>query len=403
MKESGLDRDGLIRRNRAMAEAFHATPLKHRLRQSIINLSALIPIPRARVAASQRILLIRPDHLGDALLTTPAVRALRTALPYMEIHMLVGQWSAEALAAYPEIDQILTLPFPGFSRAPKENWRSPYQLAFRTARHLRRIGYSGVVILRPDHWWGAFTARLAGIPIRIGYNLPGVAPFLTHKVKYQRQHAVLQNLRLVERWTGAVPLSATHYTFPVEAVDQQAVNAYLQARGVKPRQPIFCVHPGSGTLVKHWQEDRWAQVADILSVQLGAYVVFTGSPHELPLVQRIVGYMKQPSIASAGDTNVGQLAALFQRAQIVLGPDSGPLHLAAAVGTPTVALFGPADPAEFAPWGAPEKHIILTSDIGCRPCRVLDWGSDAPENHPCLRDIPIARVLEAARRLVQAG
>ena len=82
----------------------------------------------------------------------------------------------------------------------------------------------------------------------------------------------------------------------------------------------------------------------------------------------------------------------------MLGPDSGPLHLAAAVGTPTVALFGPADPVEFGTWGSPEKHIMLWSSIGCRPCRVLDWGGDAPENHPCVREIPVGTVLDAARR-----
>ena len=74
------------------------------------------------------------------------------------------------------------------------------------------------------------------------------------------------------------------------------------------------------------------------------------------------------------------------------------LNLAVAVGTPTVALFGPADPVEFGSWGSPEKHIMLWSSIGCRPCRVLDWGSDAPKNHPCVREIPVGRVLDAARR-----
>ena len=86
-----------------------------------------------------------------------------------------------------------------------------------------------------------------------------------------------------------------------------------------------------------------------------------------------------------------------ERAKVVLGPDSGPMHLAAAVGTPTVALFGPADPLEFAPWGSKDKHIVLTSPIGCRPCRVLDWGDDMAKYHPCVNDITIGQVLEAAR------
>jgi ADP-heptose:LPS heptosyltransferase len=111
--------------------------------------------------------------------------------------------------------------------------------------------------------------------------------------------------------------------------------------------------------------------------------------------------MKQAAIIMAGDTRVNQLAALFQRAKVVLGPDSGPLHLAAAVQTPTVTLFGPADPIEFGPWGSPQKHMILTSDIGCRPCRVIDWTGDDLAYHPCVREITVARVLDAARRVVQ--
>jgi heptosyltransferase-2/heptosyltransferase-3 len=155
--------------------------------------------------------------------------------------------------------------------------------------------------------------------------------------------------------------------------------------------------------VKHWQEDKWARVADTLAGQLDAKIVLTGGDHELPLAQRIASRMEQTACIISGDTRVGQLAALFKRARVVLGPDSGPLHLAAAVGTPTVTLYGPADPVEFGPLGDPQKHFVLTTDIGCRPCRVLDWGSDNPNLHPCVREIPIARVLEAARRAAQYG
>jgi ADP-heptose:LPS heptosyltransferase len=108
--------------------------------------------------------------------------------------------------------------------------------------------------------------------------------------------------------------------------------------------------------------------------------------------------MKQPACVIAGETNISQLAALYARARVVLGPDSGPLHLAAAVNTPTVTLFGPADPVEFAPWGDPHKHIVLNSNIACLPCRIIDWADDDLAYHPCMRDITIGEVLEAARR-----
>ena len=125
--------------------------------------------------------------------------------------------------------------------------------------------------------------------------------------------------------------------------------------------------------------------------------------HELPLVWRIVERMKESPCIMVGDTQVSQLAALYERALVVVGPDSGPLHLAAAVGAPTVTLFGPADPVEFGPWGAPNKHIVLASPIGCRPCRVLNWGGDNPEFHPCMRDITTGQVLEAVRRVAHSS
>lgn len=397
-KDALAHRDALANRNRLLANAFHALPLKHRLRRAALFDIARLPLPASRFTSMNRLLLIRPDHLGDVLLTTPAIRALRAARPYMEIHALVGPWSADVLSNYPELDFVLTLPFPGFSREPKSDWRSPYEMAIRSAAQLRRIGYGSAVILRPDHWWGALVAKLAGIPLRIGYDLPDVAPLLTQKLPHEHRHVVTQSLRLVEHWTGEVSPDDAPYTFAVIDSDRAYIRSYLAEWDIMPEQPIIAIHPGSGTWVKHWDEQKWASVADILSGQLDAIVVFTGGDHEMALVQRIVEMMRERACVMVGDTRVGQLAALFERAKVVLGPDSGPLHLAVAVGAPTVTLFGPADPAEFGPWGNPPKHFVLTSDIACRPCRVLDWGMDDPKNHPCVREITVARVLDAARR-----
>lgn len=392
-----MDREALILRNRSMTVAFHTTPLKHRVRRALLNTLALVPRLPARRPVRPRILLVRPDHLGDVLLTTPAIHALRRAAPHIELHALVGPWSARVLANYPEIDSVLTLPFPGFSRQPNENLRSPYQLAFNAARHLRRIAYDAAIIFRPDHWWGAMVAHLANIPERIGYNLPDTAPFLTTALEHSHQHAVIQNLRLVERWTGTVNPERVIYRFPTTSLDRSYIDGYLQEWGIQPDQRIFCIHPGSGSWVKQWPDENWAWVADVLTEQLEAQVVFTGGEHELTMISRIAAQMKQPACIIAGETHIGQLAALYTRSLVVLGPDSGPLHLAAAVATPTVTLYGPADPVEFGPWGPRERHYVLASPIGCRPCRILDWADDSPAFHPCIRDISIAQVLEAAR------
>jgi heptosyltransferase-2/heptosyltransferase-3 len=361
-------------------------------------LIAHIPL-RQQQESQPRILLIRPDHLGDVLLSTPAIRALKAARPATELHALVGPWSANVLANIPEVDAVLTLNFPGFERdGHKRGPFAPYIQLLRSARHLRQIGYTSAVILRPDHWWGAVLAYLAGIPQRIGYHLPEVAPFLTHGLELRREHVVMQNCRLVEQWTGPMQPEDARYEFPVYDADSDYINDYLQNWGITPSQDLICIHPGSGTWVKLWQAEKWASVADTLSEQLDAQVVFTGGEQERALVQQIAAGMRHNPCIMVGDTRLEQLAALYSRAKVVLGPDSGPMHLAAAVGTPTVTLYGPADPVEFGTWGPKAKHFIITTDIGCRPCRVLDWADDNPEFHPCVREITIGQVLSAARQ-----
>lgn len=405
-----MDRNLLVERNRRMAEAFHKTSFKEKIRRAILYDVGHIPFSPQPVTAesSQRVLLIRPDHLGDVLLTTPSIQALRRALPQSEIHALVGSWSANVLAPFDEIDHVLTLPFPAFDRNPKLNWRSPYQLAWRSAQKLRKIGYGQAVILRPDHWWGALLAWMAGIPVRVGYDHPDLTRFITHVVpRQEKQHAVEQNIRLIQRLLDVptTPINPQDYplNYPVSSEERSWIHGYLEEWDLPQPRRMIAIHAGSGSIYKNWDNSRWASVADTLSEQLDATIILTGSTQEIPLAKAIASEMKQIPIIAAGDTNIGTLAALFEQCLIVLGTDSGPLHLASAVKTPTVALFGPADPIEFGTWGPKERHIILASTIGCRPCRILNWAGDDLENHPCMRDIQLGQVLTAARTVARAS
>jgi len=400
-----LDRETLVLRNKGMTEAFHRPPFKHMIRRALLHTVAKLPIRRRTLSrdTADTILVIRPDHLGDVLLSTPALRMLRTAQPNADIHMLVGAWSADVLAPYDEIDTILTLPFPGFTRDSGASAVSPYQLALKSARKLRAVGYHAALILRPDHWWGALVAHLAGIPLRIGYDHPDVSPFLTHPLKLQHEHSVLRNVRVVAELTHSLFEPARlPLRFSVSELDRGHIDDELYARSVTDNKPIIAVHPGAGTWIKRWDVEKWASVVDTLAARLDAIPVFSGGAHERNLIADIQARMRRTSVNFAGETDIGALAALYQRARLVIGTDSGPMHLAVAVGTPTVTLYGAADPVEFGSWGDPVKHAVLFSDIACRPCRVLDWGSDDPAYHPCVRDITVARVLDAAARAIAA-
>ncbi len=391
-----MDRARLAERNRRLAEYQHRLTWRERLRRRLLQFYAALPAPRRQKPNRGTFLLIRPDHLGDVLLTTPAIRALRRARPSARLIGLTGPWSAEALSAYPEISLVLTLPFPGFTRMPKESLSMPYLMALQWARKVRQLRYETAIILRPDHWWGAMLAYMAGVPRRVGYDLPDVRPFLTDSIPYRHEHAVQQNMRLVEPWTGPLGAEDIEYRYPISPADKDYINTLLASSQVPADRALIVIHPGAGAPLKRWLPEHWAMVAGKLSDRLGATVVFTGSDREHMQIWQIMDRMRHRAVSVAGETNIGQLAALFERATVALGPDSGPMHLAVASGAPTLHLYGPADPAEFGPWGDPGRQIVAVSNIGCRPCRVLDWPGDDPANHPCIRDITPQQVVDLA-------
>ncbi|MCY4019786.1 MAG: lipopolysaccharide heptosyltransferase II [Chloroflexi bacterium] len=396
-----MDKETLARRNLNKAQTLHQPSALHSIRGLFLSFLAKAPIPPQR-ARSNRVLVIRPDHLGDALLMTPALQFVKRERPETELHVICGAWAAELLARFDEVDVVLTLDFPGFQRQGASPTRNPYLQALDSARMLRRIGYDSALIMRPDHWWGAMLAFLAGIRERIGYDNANVAPFLTGRLPHQHEHAVMQNLHLVQFWLGADDDQSGELSLPVDPADIAAMDQLLSDRQIDIAQPIVCIHPGSGMPSKLWQSDKWAKAADQVSQRHNVAIIFTGSSAEKTLIDDIAGRMRAKSCSVAGETSAGQLAALYRRACAVLGPDSGAMHVAAAVQTPTVTLFGPADPLEFAPWGDRRKHAVITSPIACRPCRILDWRDDPLAFHPCVRDISVSQVLEETRRVLGA-
>ncbi|MCY3946460.1 MAG: glycosyltransferase family 9 protein [Anaerolineaceae bacterium] len=394
-----MKREALVARNLRQSAARHRPSARQRLRRLLLNAASAFPVAPAKTSERQRILLLRPDHLGDALLTLPAIDALRASFPDAEIAALASPAATAILGRLPALNSVETLDFPGFDRSERSASSSPWRLALRLSRRLRRQQFTSALVLRPDHWWGALVIWLAGIPHRVGYATAETRPFLTTALPLQHEHALLRNLRLASELTG-VPLDPeANLRFPLADEDCLKARSTLDAAGLAGSGRFLCIHPGTGARLKHWLPSHWARVADMLGRSFDARVVFSGSAAEQSLVQEIIGQMTTSGLDLAGKTELGELAACYERAIMVLGPDSGPLHLAASVGTPTVSLYGPADPVEFGPWGPAGKHKLLTSPIACRPCRILDWGEDDLAWHPCLADITVDQVVDAAHSL----
>ncbi len=344
-----------------------------------------------------RILVLRPDHLGDLLFLGPALRWLRNRLPHAHITLAIGPWARPALPGLAgTYDALLELPFPGFERGPRAGGVQRWRLLGTMARILREHAFHVAVIARPDHWWGAMLARLAGIPWRVGFQDPQARGWLTHAFPLAREHAVVSNMRLMAALTGDT-LHPDPQAHPLQFALSPAATA--EARQLLSQlfpdlgpRPLAVIHPGSGAAIKLWEPAKWGAVARHL-VQQGARVVVTGGPQERALTQQVATAGGPGVVDLGGRTRFATLAALLAQATWVLGPDSGPLHLAVAVGTATIHLYGPSDPILFGPWGDPTRHIPILSHWACAPCGTFDW-PDLPA-HGCVREIPLARVLEA--------
>ena len=402
-----------------------ALPPKYRLRRQLLRLAGALLTFRdaARLTHhppltthSPRILLLRPDHLGDVLLTTPAFAWLRAAQPDAHLTALVGPWAEEVARRNPHLDAVLTLPFPGFTRASASSLLAPYRQAWAAARWLRAYRFDAAVVLRFDHWWGALLADLAGIPRRVGYAVPEVAPFLTDALPPQPEaHVTRQSLALVEAvgrvgrqgrveaGEGAWRPGEPPTEFPLRDEERAAARTWLQARGVGEDDRLVAVHPGAGAAVKLWTVEGWAQVADALAAE--RRVLLTGSPAEAPLTAEVAHTMRRPALDAGGATDLPLLAALLARCDLAVGPDAGALHLATAVGTPTVRLYGPINPRQFGPWGDPARHRVVALDppLACQFCERLDYPAAELPLHPCVRWITPAAVLTAAHAVLAMG
>jgi ADP-heptose:LPS heptosyltransferase len=376
--------------------------------------------------APWRLLLIRPDHLGDVMFTTPAVAQLRTALPGAEIWYLCGPWSAPLLQSNPNLDRVITCDFPWFNRQPKALPWAPYLVLWREAARLGALGFDAAVILRFDFWWGAALAALAGIPRRVGYNVAECLPFLTESVPYVLgRHEVVQNLRLCRQlMDGQTPGGGDPPTLQGQSeggsgdgwTNRRALEFHPSATDAtrarvllgelpKGAGPVVAIHPGAGAAVKLWPPERWAALADALGRRWRAVIVLTGSASERPLTQAIAQHMRRAALDLSGRTSLGELAALLGLCDLVLGVDSGPMHLAVAMDAPTVHLFGPVSPVAFGPWGDPERHVVVQASYAgepChgRPCNRLDYSGRDLADHRCMASISLEAALAATERLL---
>jgi len=381
---------------------------RHSVRLLLLRALANV-LPRQAIpsAKAKRILVLRPDHIGDFLFLLPALAELRAALPLACITLAVGPWVASLAHLCSDVDSIELIRFPGFDRQASPHLLAPYAHALQVASQWRHR-FDAALVCRDDHWWGAMTCALSAIPLRYGWRTKETEPFLTStEASPQGIHEVQRNLALVRRFVRDVkpatdidtPTPVSHplrLSLPDKA--QEQAKEWLR-RNMEGKSRFICVHPGAGSKNKLWPVARYEALVYELGRWFRGHILVTGVGSEAPQIERIAAVAKN-GVPAPGEFSLPQLAAVLGQASLVIGSDSGPLHLAVAMGTPTVHIFGPADELRFGPWGPQDKHKVLTASVQCRPCGNLNECT-AIDRLACMRGVTVAEVYEAARSLIE--
>lgn len=338
-----------------------------------------------------RILLLQTAFLGDIVMTIPLVRELRRLRPGAEIHLLTTEIGRDALAGMSEIDRWLIL---------DKRWNRPGTRSYlRLIRTLMREQFD-VGIAAQRSFRTGLMLRLANPAIAIGFEgAPGGWAY-GRSVRW-REHA-----HAVDRYLGlALPLGdagesvdRTPRLSVTETARQTAVRL-LQSYGISERHPLAVIAPGSRRETKRWGVDGFARVAVELE-RRGLTVLLVGSNEEQALCRDVARRSGLGLPQLAGRTSIGVLAALLERSEIVVANDSGSAHVAAAVGTPLVAIFGPTAPTQgYVPRGT-SVRVVERDDLSCRPCGTHGARRCPLRHHACMLGLESAPVLSAIDELL---
>ncbi len=353
-------------------------------------------LPRVQLAEPNRVLITQFDKLGDVLCSTAAIRLLREALPDARIVVGVQPYSRDVLANNPDVDEVFVASVPWSAARFVGGLRARVRSVWDLGRSLRRCGFGLGVDLQGNPL-NALLMVLAGIPIRVGMTGLGGDVWLTAGQRMDWfANRVAFRLRLVERLTGRPGRPVTR--FDLSDVDRQwAADGLTRIAG---EGPVVVVCPATENPLRAWDEQRYVELGRCLADE--AAVVFCHAPNDVEMARRFERAWRDAARCHVVQTDsLGRLGAMLAGASVVVSGDSAPTHLAVAVGTPVVAIFGPSPPSAAGPldWG---YNRVLEPAVICGPCL---WGPHAPrcDDRRCLDSISVERVARATRDLIRQG
>jgi heptosyltransferase-2 len=338
----------------------------------------------------KRILIIRLDKIGDVLLSTPAIKALRDAYPKSYIAFLARPYARQIVNGNPYLDKVLLYNKRGKEKGILGN------LEF--IKELKTGQFDLAVMLHPTRR-SHLLAFIAGIPERLGYDRKW-GFLLTKRIPHTKQFGLKSEtdytLDLL-RYIGVESKDKALY-MPVNTVSEDKVMHIFRYNGIKDGDIVVVVHPGASCPSKRWPARNFATVADRLAEKHRAKIIVIAGEDESAIGNSVAKAIKAGCVDLSGRTTVGDLASIFKRSSLLISNDSGPVHVACAMGTPVVAIFGRSDrglsPGRWGPSG--RDDIVLHKDVGCTIC----LAHRCRRGFRCLEAITSDEVLDAADRIL---
>ena len=337
----------------------------------------------------QRLLIRSTNWIGDAVMTTPAIRAIRKRFPDSHISLLVKPWVAAVFENSEHVDRLLVYDGEGRHKGLLGK--------FRLARDLKQYRFDAAILLQ-NAFEAAFISILAGIPLRIGYNTDARQFLLTHPVsctnEIKKKHQTEYYLNILHG-IGMAGDNRDLY-LKLDQRDRFRAEKILLEQNLSLADKIIGINPGATYgPAKQWPLDRYALLAEQIQALTGERVIIFGGPKDTNLGQTISRRMQHPPVDLSGKTSLGEAMALIERCDLFITNDSGLMHVAAALDVPLLAVFGSTNPVTTGPLS--QHSRIVQAPLACSPC----LRPECPKGHlNCMELISVEMVFNAAKEML---
>ncbi|MDR4507718.1 MAG: lipopolysaccharide heptosyltransferase II [Candidatus Brocadiaceae bacterium] len=348
----------------------------------------------------ENILIVRLGAMGDIVHVIPAVKNVRESYPSAHIAWLVEDKLKDLVDAIPGIDEVVVFPRKRW-QAHLKNPQKYFQMITELRAFLKKLRQKRYDVALDFH--GNFKSGLLSYLSRARYRI-GFSRKFGKEFNFIFQNVCIapekKRIHRVDKYLALVQCLGitTHYQRPeflIPEADRHYIDRFILQNHLQER-PLAMIHPGTSVFgkFKRWPPEKYSLLADRLTQELHYAVVFTWGPLEYKIAEEIISLMHTQGTIACKTSSVKQLIALLQRAHLFIGSDTGPTHIASYIGIPTIAIFGPKDPAIYAPYG--ENSLVVRKDIACSPCAVRECG-----HVTCIHSITPDDVFNAVGKLKQ--